>query len=488
TAHIIMILGLVSIAIAMRFYGLGWLFDFDGYDEGVYWQTLRGMHAGFTLYNQIFYSQPPLFLISIYPFYAIFGQSIVAARAGVAVLSLLGLIGAYMMGNALASRAGALTAMVLVVFMPLYLAQSQVLEAEGPATALLFVSVGAALMWRECSLEKMKTRVVLPILCGAALSFGILIKLLNVTAFVPILMLIGWWVWSARQESGGKTLPILAPVLLGFIVAILVALISLVPFLCSANILIDQVVTFHLAATNVLQTDNLQILGQFFRSNGVLTIAAMTGAILALARRDWRVIPLTAWLAATIGLLVVHAPLFTRHAIILIPPLIAITVLGLGDLPTVEQVRGIMVKRMSWIQASALLMGLLVCAATVKAVPALYAYYHARSVRAESDEVRQTAQIAADLRQVTTPDQWIITDGQFIVALADRNTPPSLVDTDFVRILSGELTTRQLVEAASDPKVQVVLFATRRLATPRVADFHGWVAQHFVLMHSYVPG
>src|SRR5262249_244613 len=151
-----------------------------------YWQTLRSMRAGFGLYDQIFNAQPPLFLISIYPFYTIFGQSIVAARVGIAALSLLGLLGAYMIGNALASRAGALAAMSLAVFTPLYLAESQILQAEGPATAFLFLSVGAALEWWDRSLEK-ETGAVLAILCGAALSYGTLIKLLNATAFVPIL-------------------------------------------------------------------------------------------------------------------------------------------------------------------------------------------------------------------------------------------------------------------------------------------------------------
>jgi 4-amino-4-deoxy-L-arabinose transferase-like glycosyltransferase len=479
-----MILGLVGIAIAMRLYGLGWPFDFDDYDEGVYWQTLRAMHAGFRLYDQIFYSQPPLFLISIYPFYSIFGQSIMAARAGIVALSLLGLLGAYMMGNALASRAGALAAVTLAVFMPLYLAQSQTLQAEGPATAFLFLSVGAALMWWERSLEK-KLGAVLAVLCGAALAFGILTKLLNVTAFAPILMLIGWRIWASRRGSGGNTLPILAQVILGLIVAIITALIAFVPFMGSANALIDQVVKFHLAAEN-WHSNNLRILARFLVSNGALTIAAMSGAVLALVRRDWRVIPLAAWLTATIALLVLHAPLFPRHVIVLIPPLIAITVLGFGDLPPLAQIREIMNKRMSWKQISALLMGSLVCAATAQAVPPLYAYYHSLSERVESDGVRQTAQIAADLARVTTPNQWIITDGQFLVALTDRNTPPSLVDTSFGRIQSGYLTTHQLIEAASDPRVQAVLFATRRLAS--LPDFHGWVAQHFAVVRSYGPG
>ena len=35
------ILALVVAAVVMRFYQLGLPFDRDGYDEGVYWQTLR---------------------------------------------------------------------------------------------------------------------------------------------------------------------------------------------------------------------------------------------------------------------------------------------------------------------------------------------------------------------------------------------------------------------------------------------------------------
>jgi hypothetical protein len=371
--------------------------------------------------------------------------------------------------------------------MPSYLAQSQVLDAEAPATALLFISVGAALIWWERSLKK-ETGAALAILCGAALSFGILIKLLNVTAFVPILILMGWRIWAARHDGSGKTMSVLAPILSGFIVAILAALIAFLPFLDSANTVIDQVVTYHLAARKVWQTNNPEILRQFFIFNRALSVAAMTGAIFAVVRRDWRVIPMAAWLAATIALLVLHVPLLPRHVIVLIPPLVAIAVLGLGDLPALEQIRDLMTKRMSWIKTSALMMGLMVCAATVQSMRALYTYYQTQSERVESDEVRLTAQVAADLQEVTRADQWIITDDQFVAAMADRDTPPSLVDTSSVRILTGYLTTQQLIETASDPRVHVVMFATNRFALDPVADFHGWVAQHFIAVHLYGPG
>ena len=78
---------LLALAVWMRLYNLGQPFDHDGYDEGVYWQTLRSMSAGYTLYQQIFYSQPPFFILSAYPFFALLGNTLWSARFGIAMLS-----------------------------------------------------------------------------------------------------------------------------------------------------------------------------------------------------------------------------------------------------------------------------------------------------------------------------------------------------------------------------------------------------------------
>src|ERR1700686_4325113 len=67
---------LLALAIWMRLIGLGLPFDRDGYDEGVYWQSLMAMRAGYTLYGQIFYSQPPFFLLSTHPLYIFLGGSL----------------------------------------------------------------------------------------------------------------------------------------------------------------------------------------------------------------------------------------------------------------------------------------------------------------------------------------------------------------------------------------------------------------------------
>src|SRR5437899_5690692 len=143
------VLALIAIAIGMRLYHLGLPFDRDGYDEGVYWQTLRSMSAGNTLYQHIFYSQPPFFMLSIFPGYILFGSSLWSARLGIALISLLGLAGAFLLAKALSGRWAAIAAMLLLIVNPVYLAQSQTIEAEVSSTAFSLLAIGLAYLWWE---------------------------------------------------------------------------------------------------------------------------------------------------------------------------------------------------------------------------------------------------------------------------------------------------------------------------------------------------
>src|SRR5579864_1137185 len=95
------VIALLVAAIAMRLYQLGLPFDRDSYDEGVYWQSLRAMAGVHMLYRDIFYSQPPFFLLSTFPGYILFGGSLWSARLGIALVSLVGLLGAFLLGKAL---------------------------------------------------------------------------------------------------------------------------------------------------------------------------------------------------------------------------------------------------------------------------------------------------------------------------------------------------------------------------------------------------
>jgi len=477
--HACIVIALVAIAVAMRAVGLNGRFDFDGYDEGVYWQTLRAMSGGYHLYGQIFFSQPPLFLLSIYPFYALLGSTIVSARIGVAALSLLGLLGAYLMGTALSGRLGGLAAVVILMVTPIYLAQSQALEAEGPATAFLFLTVGAAFLWHERPTGR--RAMVFAVICGMTLSLGILLKLLDAIAVIPIVLLVAANIWHVRHETRPCFWANLLPIAAGLVAAVVAALIVSAPFLGSLNALLQQTVTFHLAAEKVqIFPPSIERLGGFFATNGVLCAVAMIGVIVAILRRDGRIVPLAGWLLATVIVLAIHAPVFQRHTLVLVPPLIAIIALGLNDLPAVTISRPI-----AWRYRAALLMGSLAAATVLVSIRADYDHYRDLNALAASPA---TQWIAAELDRVTAREQWGITDAQFVAALANRETPPWLTDTSLMRIGSGFLTSGELLQTAADLRVHAVLFANGHFTAAPVAGFHDWVADHFSLTQRYGNG
>jgi 4-amino-4-deoxy-L-arabinose transferase-like glycosyltransferase len=447
--------------------------DLDGYDEGVYWQSLRAMSEGHRLYQEIFYSQPPFFLLSLYPFYASFGATIVSARAGVAAFSLLGLTGAYLMGRALSGRLGALTAVAMLAVTPIYLAQSHILQAEGPGTALLFLAAGTALLSKQLV---GRSSALLVIICAISTALGILTKLLNVTVIPFLAVLLLCDMRRLKDRTSFHCLPSLA---LGAISAAIATLVVMTPFIGTLGALVHQVITFHLEAEKVVifapKRETLRI---FFDENASLVGAAIAGSIVAVLRRDRHVVPLAIWLLTTFIVLAAHAPLFPHHTIVLVPPLIAITLLGLRD-PYIPLTH----RHVTWHSCTFLLFAALMVAAFVTCIRADYKHY-----AWNGRPISPTSVLAADLERTTEPGQWIVTDAPFAAALANRDAPPWLVDTSWVRVLSANLTNDELLHGAADHRVHAVLFVTGRLTALPLVGFHRWVEGHFTLYRTYGDG
>jgi 4-amino-4-deoxy-L-arabinose transferase-like glycosyltransferase len=481
-----LVLALILIAIGMRLYHLGLPFDRDGYDEGVYWQTLRSMSAGNTLYQHIFYSQPPFFMLSTFPGYILFGSSLWSARLAVALVSLLGLLGAFLLGKALSGRLGAIAAMLLLIANPLYLAQSQTIEAEVSSTAFSLLAVGLAYLWWEH--PEGSRGLYYAALTGITITLSILCKLLNVSVLVPIALLMVARLWQIWHKQPGTSWISLLPIFVAIVASILAFVLLLLPFGGSYQALLQSVITFHSTAAQVYsrsQPVNISILQNALTS--FLTLTAFFGIVAALFRRDWRVVPLIAWFFATLYLLWHQVPLFQHHLVALTPPLIALSVIGIGNQSwqskeTPSNMMSRATTYFSWIAIA------LIMITTLLNVQQDRLYYRTAVVTSASGFTQLESRVATDLRLATAPNQLVVTDAQFIAGLADRTTPPALVDTSAVRITSNYLTLSQLESASSQLQVRAVLFFTGRFYLPNIVGFHSWVAQHFHLLHNYGAG
>jgi len=478
----LVVLALFALAIWMRLHKLELPFDRDSYDEGVYWQSLRAMSVGQNLYQQIFYSQPPFFLLSVFPMFILLGKTLWAARMGIVLMSLFGLIGALLLGKAVSGRIGALAALLLLLMNPLYLVESQTLQAEAPAAALSFLAVGLAYLWWER--PDGIAGICLAVLTAIALSLSILAKLLTISTLVPVGLLLlarGWQILHLAPENRIKgALPLIA----GITAFVIISALLLLPFAGSLQVFWQSVVTFHTDAGTVLastRSGNLAMIRHMLFS--FTSLAALYGTLVALLKRDWRVIPLLAWFLVTAFLLWRQAPLFTHHLIALVPPLVALATMG------IRPITGIVpLDKKNIFNTGITLIGLLlILLASILNGREIVNYY--RVQQQASDAVRsQQNVVSKDLQAALQSGQLVITDTQFIAALADRDTPASLVDTSSVRISTGYVTLQQLIQQAERPQVHAILFYTGRLQKQPVTDFHTWVSQHFHLVKNYGGG
>jgi hypothetical protein len=77
----------------------------------------------------------------------------------------------------------------------------------------------------------------------------------------------------------------------------------------------------------------------------------------------------------------------------------------------------------------------------------------------------------------TKPNDMIITDAQGIAFLAKRDVPPGLTDTSYLRIATGYLRPRDVIDQAERYHVSLVLLWTWRLSLmPEVVQ---WAEKRF---------
>ncbi len=499
--------GIIALALALRLWHLSALTD--NYDEGVYLASLRALRSGHPLFTQVFSSQPPLFLLSLYPFVWLFGPSMLAARGGVVFFALIGILAMYLLARRLGGPWAGVAAALLLACDHLFLIQSQSLEAEVPSIALMIAAVAAATYvdrapWQASAISGIFTSLALlekllfPLAAIAAIALLFLGHLIVFERGLRARMLSD----SARTGRMTRYLPhrqtIIRAVLLGgvyLLSLLLVGVLICLPYLGHLPALYQQVVSFHLAAGQSFPTSasqNWQILWHNFGQDTPLVLLSLLGVIVGLPRGRWAVLIGCAWTLVALVILLRQTPLFPHHLVLLIPGLALTAALGLMPAPaTLANQTALHLQFRPWLPSrsrqSTRLALIWLPALLVVGILAL-------NLRANLDQplglpaanAARLSQVASDLRGLTTPQQSVITDDQYIATLAGRDVPPELVDTSTVRITTGYLTSDQVIAIAEQPQVGAILFYSGRFQS--LPGFSQWVAQHFHLERTYAPG
>lgn len=459
------------------------------YDEGVYWQSLRAMAQGHPLFSSIFSSQPPFFLLSIYPIYLIFGQTIAAARLAMVLYAVVCLAAMYWAARLLGGRWAAALATLLLVFEPLFSQEARTLQAEMPMLAFQLLGVALCLAALRRSDP---TRRWFVLGSGAAIGLGVMIKLFAIAAVVPI----GLWLAAplfatALSAQGrlrvpelaalGKSLRQVLPDLALFSAGLIGACaLLLLPFAANLGLVYDQVIRFHIAASHAVNYGlhyNWDLIWSTESDVPQLWLGLL-GVVIVLWKRIWLAIPVVLWLVVEVGLLFEQEPLLSHHIVLISIPLALLAGLSLPVLgselrslihPSAQQVR----------------LALYICA-LVATLAALNFTINAQVYGTKPPKAAQL-EMALALEGATSPNDLVVTDDQYVAGLADRNVPPELVDTSQVRLKSGYLTRQQLEDIITHDDIRVILFASGRFDL--IPKFRSWVeANGFTAVATFITG
>ena len=266
------------------------------------------------------------------------------------------------------------------------------------------------------------------------------------------------------------TLGLLAAGLFGVIVLILL------PFVGQLGTVYDQVVRFHLAAVQTMShplRDNLRLIDVMLLTGPPIYIAVL--AVLVIAwRRMWVSVPLIFWAVAAFVTLAQQQPLWGHHIVLLSSALALIS--GCGAFAARQAFTALGRQRAEL--AITLILLVLVGGAGL-------AINGPRNERANAPPTREL-EMAFALRGVSAPDEIVLSDDQYVAALANRDLPPQLVDTSGVRIMSGFLTAAQLEDFITRNRIRVILFASGFFDL--LPGFRAWVAQHYTQVATFDDG
>ncbi len=504
------LLAILAGALLLRILPLG-AFSTE-FDEGVYWLSLRAMAEGHALYSSIYYAQPPFFLLSVYPWFLLFGQTMPATRFVVALYSLVGIVATYFIGKGLGGRYVGLAAAALLAVDPLYLLLSRTLDAEGPSLAFMLAGIALAMHAARSEERAERMRRALVVASGALLGLALMAKLLAIVGVVPAAIVLAWPELlltrrstpgrskpGARHATRSRWQPLQLPrrdvwTDLGWLVGSMIgaSLLVLAPFVGSAGALYQQVVGLHLDAARVLGRGPLANFGMIAQTGGEywLFAAALAAVAVALWRRALVVIPVAAWALSTLIVLVAQQPLFAHHVVFLVPPLAVLAALLVRIAPPLPAARGrrrplsTARLRAALRQPTLVTYGALILLGATFVVGLIIAAVE--NERVIEYQPGQAVLISWTLAGAVPPGDVVVTDNPYLAGLVGLREPPELIDTSFVRIETGALTARQLEDIITRDDVRAVLFESGRF--DRVPGFRDWVKRNFQVGKDFGAG
>lgn len=466
---------------SFRLYNLDGIFVYD-YDEGVYLQTAKQFLNGYSLYDKIFFSQPPFFIYFIALFMLMLGKNVYAGRFAIAFSSILGGIATYFIVRKLTrSYIPAIASFMALMIDYLFMYYSRAVEGEVPCTVFSLFSILFIIDFLRDD-----KKIISIIASGFFLALAMLTKFFAASTAISIFLILFFSSngnFSISFLKGKKNALIKAEDLVLFLTSAAIPVLFLLP-LIDLKFAYAQLFMFHLSKPpggTVL--DKLRQLISYLSDDTGLILFGIVGFLTTIISSSPEFLLIPTWLLFSVLMLIfLPQPLWYHHPVIVIPPLAILFGLSLDFF--IKKWKSLSIRKND--QSYQLKRFLLLCFFLLLLVvysSYLPSLFNADKMLIFSRQNVQENEVIKLIDEVTGSNDWIISDDQLIVFDANRNVPPELCDTSFMRISSGYLTDKELIRLTEEYNVKVVIFWTNRLL--QLSNFSNYVKENFILLKKY---
>ena len=475
-------LALVGVTLAFFLWQMAHLDGFRwDYDEGPHMMMARLVRSGYRLYTEVYSARPPLLIYSIALAFAISGASVQAARMIIVVYSTIGLLATGLLAREMGGYRAGLGAIVLLALSPDFFVYSRACMGDIPSMSMAVVAIFLALVHRRSGSKRWLA------LSGLAISLALLLTPLPlfVVPLLGLIVMLSEFDIGAQLSKRSLKLDDRWPtVALDFIWLGTPLVLS-----CLCCLLIydfgpiyDQLVGSLLQGRVAFPPDPLsnwqKSVAYLVLSNAGLSALAIYGLWVAFARRLTQAVPMTAWLLLTALGLVSHSPLWDHLLTSWLFPLSILAGIALDDIG--RRLTALARQGLDWSEARPLAVGLAAALVYLCNLPAM--------IRLDEQLLAApTSEAALDavhfLEAATSPQDLVITDEQLIAFWARRDVPPPLTDTSFKRVMSGRLTTDQLVALTQEYNPAAIVLWNRAFAL--LPGYRAWIEDHYMLARDY---
>ncbi|MFH0979563.1 MAG: glycosyltransferase family 39 protein [Candidatus Roizmanbacteria bacterium] len=402
-------------------------------DEGIYLTSFLLIDKGHPAYKETFFSQPPGFLLTAYPGFALFGKTLIAARLTVGFWSVVGLLTILWISFELGNKLIGILTIGILYLIRYYTNQTLTFQSDIIVTTFSLLSLVSVLRYFKS--QKLTWFIMAVFFLNFAFWTKFDITLVPVFA-VSLLYLIKVLLRKEKRSSLRLTLTF-------FAVSVIFFLIFILPF--GLKEVFNDSIMLRFQAIN--QKTNFWLLFDYLKKD-IILLSVLLGTFLLgfISKKEikFSAIILVVWTFSSFVFFFFYRPLFAHHLVILSVPTALLFSYLLYLL--IRSNKKIFITVVFSVLAISMLNYINI---VLKSPPKIL-----------NKEQQKAVEI---ILENTSKNDLVVSDEAILNAVSGRLPPPELSDVSYVRIYSNNLSPQKFKEIIIKYKPKLIISWNGRL-------------------------